>query len=104
MPVTVPTFAGGASCATQAKVAPVPRPRNTAISTKAIPAGTSGGSFRAITIAITAAPASETIITARGPTLSDRMPPTGLAITAAMAKPAVRVPAPVRSKSYTSFR
>ena len=33
------------------------------------------------------------------PIRSDRMPPIGRAITAAMANPAVRVPASVRSKS-----
>ena len=58
-----------------------------------MPAGISGGSFSAMTIAITAAPASETIITVRGPTLSEMIPPIGRAMTAAMAKPAVRVPA-----------
>ena len=48
---------------------------------------------------ITAAPAREMATTVRGPILSARMPPIGRAITAAMAKPAVLVPAPVRSKS-----
>ena len=51
------------------------------------------------TAAITAVPASEIITTIFGWIRSDRMPPMGRAMTAAMANPAVRAPASVREKS-----
>ena len=56
------------------------------------PAGISGGSRGAMINDITAAPPREMATTTRGPILSATMPPIGRAITAAMAKPAVRVP------------
>jgi hypothetical protein len=46
-----------------------------------------------------AAPTSEMATTRGAPIRSERTPPGGRAITAAMANPAVRVPAPVRSQS-----
>jgi hypothetical protein len=47
---------------------------------------------------MTVVPASEIARTRRGPMRSLRVPPIGRASTAAIAKPAVRVPAAVRSK------
>jgi hypothetical protein len=99
MPETLPTRSAGAWAATQANTPPVPSPRNAASSTKDRPAGTSGCGCSATTTASTAAPANAVAATVRGPTRSESTPPIGRAITAAMAKPAVRVPAAFRSKS-----
>ena len=83
---------GRANSATQAKTPPVPSPRKRAIRANAVPAGISGGSRSAMISDITAAPPRER--TRCAGRLSARMPPIGRAITAAMAKPAVLVPAP----------
>lgn len=96
IPVTAATRSAGANSATQAKTPPVPSPRKRAIRTKEVPAGISGDSRNAMINDITAAPANEVATTLRGLILSATMPPIGLAITAAIAKPAVLVPAPVK--------
>ena len=94
MPVTLPTRSGGAMPATQANTPPVPRPRKNAISTN----GDAGRAPRAAAAARRRPPGprrrpARSPTTVRGPIRSDSMPPTGRAMTAAMAKPAVRVPA-----------
>ena len=97
--MTVPTRSGGAERATQAKTPPVPMPRKNASTMKLAPAASSGGGCRVTTTAITADPASEIITTIFGWSRSDRIPPIGRAMTAAMANPAVRAPASVTEKS-----
>jgi hypothetical protein len=52
-----------------------------------------------MTSAKTATPINDARVTGLGCSRSDNMPPRGRAITAAIAKPAVRVPASVRSNS-----
>ena len=100
----LPTFPGGASTPTQANTPPVPRPSAAAMATNVRPAGTSPSGCRFTTQARTATPVSEVITTGLGPNLSASTPPTGRASTAASAKPAVRAPAPLGSKLYTSRR
>ncbi len=105
-PVTAPTRAGGLASATQANTDPAPIPIITAIrmkSTAANPLPSSG--LKIIQTARSAAPPHEIAVIRRGPNLSDSAPPIGRAMTAAMAKPAVRAPADLRSwMSYTSAR
>ena len=97
--MTAPTRSGGADRATQANTPPVPMPRKNAIAMNVAPAAISGGGCSTTTAAITAVPASEIITTIFGWIRSDRIPPIGRAITAAMANPAVRAPASVSEKS-----
>lgn len=52
-------------------------------------AASAGGGCRPITTAVTAAPPSEMLSTVAGPMRSDSQPPSGRAMTAAIAKPAV---------------
>ena len=77
----------------------MPNPSAKESATKVIPAGISSGGWKATTAARTEVAANESPTTFRGPIRSERMPPNGRATTTAMAKPAVRVPAAVRSKA-----